>query len=89
MTGSVRIDLSREPETGETLDRRRLDVLRECPDGARVVVDIGRRHYVSQDAAYWIHEHDTRLLIEIRGENPRGVAELVRAAREGEWSAIA
>lgn len=87
IAGAVKLDLSREPE-GEHLsrDRRLLQVLELCPDGARVVVDIGSRKYVSQDAARWLHEHDHRLQIEVIGTDPTAVLRFVLAGRAGDWS---
>lgn len=89
ITGEVYINLVTEPEASSTIDRRKLSVLDRCPDGARVLVDIGRRQYVSRDVATWLHEHDHRLAITIRGERPEAVARFVGAARAGEWSVVA
>ena len=89
ITGELYVRLTVDPETGSTIDRRKLAVLERCPDGAQVVVDIGRRQYVSQDAAVWLHEHDHRLSITIRGEHPEAIARFVAAARAGEWSVVA
>jgi hypothetical protein len=87
IAGAVKLDLSREPE-GDQLnrDRRLLQVLDLCPDGARVVVDIGSRQYVSQDAAHWLHKHDHRLQIEVIGTDPAAVLQFVLAGRAGDWS---
>jgi hypothetical protein len=82
---SVYVDLSAEPESGSTLDRRKLSVLERCPTGAHVVVDFGQREFVSRDAAFWLHEQDSRLDIEIRAERPEAVARFVHAARAGDW----
>lgn len=86
ITGSVYIAL---PETEHceqaSADRRALDVLRQCPDGAHVIVDLGERVYPSQDAALWLHQHDHRLRIDIRGCDPAVVDRFVRAARAGMW----
>ena len=89
IAGAVKVDLSREPE-GEHLsrDRRLLQVLELCPDGARVVVDIGGRKHVSQDAAHWLHDHDHRLQIEVIGTNPAAVLQFVLAGRAGDWSVL-
>lgn len=90
ITGRVYISLVREPGGDDWgCDRRALMMLASCPDGAEVVVDIGARAYVSEDAAQWLHEHDHRLQIFIHGSNPSAVATFVRAARAGEWSVIA
>jgi hypothetical protein len=91
ITGTVFIDLS-EVDTGmaqfQRADRYLLDVLSAVPDGARVVVNVGDRRYVSQDAAVWLHDHDHRLEIEIQGTDPRTVARFIRAARcGGDWQA--
>ena len=85
ITGCVVIDLSTEPTVGGNRDRRLLDQLASAPDGCRVVVNVGRRSYVSQDAARWLHEHDHRLFIEIQGARAAAVARFVQAARTGEW----
>lgn len=89
MTGAVRIDLSVEPASAPSRDRKQLSMLEACPDGARVIVDIGQRTYVSQDAAIWIHDHADRLLIEIVGAYPDAVSRFVQAARAGDWSVVA
>lgn len=85
ITGEVVIDLSSEGDP-ERSDRRRLAVLEHCPEGSRVVVNIGDRLFVTQDAARWLHQHDHRLTIVICGSRPHAVAQFIRAARAGEWS---
>lgn len=92
ITGSIYVKLPELrddwPNQGGA-DRRALSVLRQCPDGADVIVDIGDRDYVSQDAAIWLYEHDHRLRIDIRGSKPRAVQEFVGAARAGTWDVVA
>lgn len=86
--GVIRIDLSEVDDSFYQLqrsDRHRLDVLSLVPDGVRVIVDIGDRRHVTQDAAVWLHEHDHRLEIEIHGTDPKAVADFIRAGRSGEW----
>lgn len=83
ITGEVLVRLTAEPEIGSTLDRRKLAVLEQCPDGARVVVDIGRRQYVPHDVVRCLHEHDHRLDITIQGESPAAIGKFVQAARSG------
>lgn len=87
ITGATYVDLKVEPGTFDNRDRRRLDLLSRCPDGSRVIVDIGRRRHLSEDAARWLHDNDHRLAIEIVGEDPDAVGVFVRAARAGDWSA--
>ena len=70
-------------------DRRRLDILNRCPDGARVLVRIGRRRWISPDAARWLKDHEGRLQITIEGYEPESVLSFVLAARAGEWPAAA
>lgn len=89
IAGCLYVDLTREPDVYGSGDRQALDVLERCPDGARVVVDIGRREFVTQDAALWLHNHDHRLSIEIRGESPEAIRRFVSAARAGDWSVVA
>lgn len=90
ITGRIRIPLMTEPSLDDlNRDRRALAVLEACPNGAQVLIDIGGRAYVSEDAARWLHDHDHRLSITIQGSDPRAVATFVRAARVGEWSVIA
>lgn len=92
VTGAVYVDLTQEPDAARETharDRQRLAVLEHCPDGARVVVDIGRRQYVTDDAARWLHQHEPRLLIEIIGQRPEGVLRFVQAARADDWSIVA
>lgn len=92
ITGSIYVPL---PELkGDWLnqasaDRRALQVLDECPDGAVVIVDIGQREFVTEDAARWLHQHDHRLQIDIRGSQPIAVARFITAARAGTWSVVA
>lgn len=89
ITGRVMISLHREPDASDyARDRRALSRLEESPDGAEVIVDIGARQYVSEDAAHWLHQHDHRLQIVIQGSSPSAVATFVRAARAGEWSVV-
>ena len=87
ISGTVYVDLSACDYSTQLqrTDRHLLDVLTRVPDGARVVVDIGNRTHVTQDAAVWLHEHDHRLSIEIRGSVPEAVADFIRAGRAGEW----
>jgi hypothetical protein len=88
ISGTVYVDLSACDYTTQLqrTDRYLLDVLNRVPDGARVVVDIGARAHVTQDAAVWLHDHDHRLAIEIRGSVPEAVAAFIRAGRTGEWA---
>lgn len=92
ITGSIYVSL---PERRDdwmwqgNADRRALRVLDECPDGAVVIVDIGDRDFVTDDAARWLHQHDHRLQIDIRGSRPAAVARFVTAARAGTWSVVA
>lgn len=88
ISGTVYVDLSACDYSSQLqlTDRHLLDVLNRVPDGARVVVDIGGRLHVTQDAAVWLHDHDHRLDIEIRGAVPEAVAEFIRAGRTGEWA---
>lgn len=90
ITGTVTIALREVANFLEqsSADRRALDVLRHCPRGAHVVVDLGERTFVSEDAARALHEHDHDLQIEIRGSDPEAVARFVRAARAGSWDAV-
>lgn len=83
------VDLAADPYSRQNTDRHMLDVLRAVPDGARVVVDIGNRQHVSQDAAVWLHDHDHRLEVEIRGTDPAAVSRFIRAGRAGSWDVIA
>lgn len=95
ITGCIYLDLTFDPmavapgELHDAHDRRVLQRLSSCPDGVRVIVDIGRRKWVTHDAAVWLHEHDHRLQIEIRGEDPDAVRQFIRAGRAGRWDAIA
>jgi hypothetical protein len=91
ITGAVHIDLTAADYSSQLArtDRHLLDVLNRVPDGARVVVDIGNRKFVTQDAAAWLHEHDHRLSIEIHGTHPEAVAAFIHAGRTGDWGLIA
>ena len=90
ISGTVYVDLSASDYSTQLQrsDRYLLDVLNRVPDGARVVVDIGSRQHVTQDAAVWLHDHDHRLDIEIRGTIPEAVAAFIRGGRAGEWSGV-
>lgn len=88
VTGCVRVDLSYEPDVCETTDRRTLTVLEQCPDGVRVIVDLGDRRHITYDAVHYLHEHGSRLTIEVTGSNPETVALFVRAARAGDLAVI-
>ena len=90
ITGSIYIDLSDEGDIiFDNRDRNALVVLEQCPDGAHVVVDIGGRKFVTEDAARWLHAHDHRLQVDIRGRRPDAVLRFVTAARAGTWSVVA
>lgn len=89
ITGAVTVDLTVEPELFDSRDRQKLSVLSVCPDGVHVIVDIGRRQFVSQDAAVFLHEHDHRLDIVIHGDDPAAVLRYVQAARAGSWEVVA
>ena len=92
ITGSIYINL---PELKNDwlnqshADRRALTVLDDCPDGVTVIIDIGAREFVSQDAAIWLHKHDHRLQVDIRGSRPMAVARFIAAARAGSWEVVA
>jgi hypothetical protein len=88
ITGCVFIKLDVDPTEDFSLDRRKLAALDRCPDGAEVLVDIGRRQFVTQDAASWLHRHDHRLSITIVGECPDAVGHFIAAARAGLWSVV-
>jgi len=90
ITGAVRFDLTMEPGLIDNRDRRVLAGLSQVPDGARAVVDIGSRQYITEDAAAWLHAHADRLLIEIQGTNAAAVRTFVAAGRAGgAWSVVA
>jgi hypothetical protein len=92
VTGALYVDLTRTcPEDANEearLDRHALQVLEGAPDGARVIVDIGRRQFVSTDVAVWLFRHGGRLLIEIVAHDPAALHRVVGAARSGEWSVV-
>lgn len=83
VTGSVRVDLSVEPDTFSNADRNALAQLDQVPDGAHVVVDVGSRRFVSVDAAKWLHRNAHRLAIEIQGTPAADIRAWVDAARGG------
>jgi hypothetical protein len=89
ITAEIEVSLEREPDHDDpSRDRRALGVLEQCPDGAVVRVRIGRRRFISQDAAVFLHEQDHRLVIIIVGVYPDVVGRFVQAARAGEWAVI-
>lgn len=87
ITGTVAIDLSRTDNgmASEVArqDRRRLVALERCPDGAHVVIDVGGRSWLYEDALAMLRRHGDRLSIELVGAEPAMLAELVPAARRG------
>lgn len=87
ISGAITIDLSQADFSSQLqrTDRYLLDVLKRAPEGARVIVDIGDRQHVTQDAAAWLHDHDHRLEIEVHGTSPEAVARFIRAGRTGTW----
>jgi hypothetical protein len=88
--GEVYIDLRTEPSAEElTRDRKALSILDHCPDGVRIVVDIGKRTYLNQDTAWWINRHADRLELTIRGAEVDAVARFVLGARAGDTGAVA
>lgn len=89
ITGRLYVDLTVEPATDLSRDRRKLSVLDGCPDGTKVTVDIGRRRFASPDAAWWLHRHEERLEIEILGEDRDAIARFVRAGRAGHLAVVA
>ena len=89
ITGQITISLEVEPDSGDWgRDRRALQALDTCPDGATVLVRIGRRRSISQDAATILHEHDHRLALIIDGAYPDVLGSFIQAARAGEWAVI-
>lgn len=89
ITGQITVSLQREPDADDWgRDRRALAVLDQCPDGATVRVDVGRRRFISQDAAAHLHHHDHRLAIVIDGAYPEVISEFIQAARTGEWAVV-
>jgi hypothetical protein len=88
ITGTVYVDLRTEPVGyDDSRDRRRLAALDACPDGSRVVIDVGARSFV-YDLPYWLRGHADRLVIEVRGTDADAVAKLIRVARAGDWSVV-
>lgn len=86
ITGEIEVSLEREPDADDwARDRRALVVLDQCPEGAVVRVKVGRRRFISQDAAIFLREQDHRLAIVIVGSYPETVAQFVQAARAGDW----
>lgn len=90
VTGSVRVDLTVEPDTFSNADRTALAALDSVPDGAHVVVDVGARRFVSIDSARWLHRNADRLDIEIQGTPAADIRAWVDAARGGRlWDVVA
>lgn len=87
--GEVVVDLSVEPDTDWNRDRRQLQVLDLCPNGATVNVLIGARKYPSQDVAHLLKIHGDRLDVVVSGPDPEAVLRFVMAARAGDWSVSA
>ena len=86
VTGSVYIDLSHEPDTCSSADRQSLASIEHVPDGARVVVEIGARQFLSSDAVRFLHPHAERLEIDVRGTSGAQVRTWVEAIRAGrDW----
>jgi hypothetical protein len=83
VTGSVRVDLSVEPDLCGTADKHALAPLDDVPDGAHVVVDVGDRRYVPLDAATWLRRNAHWLNLEIQGTPSADIRAWVDAARGG------
>lgn len=89
VTGACYVDLSTEPtDVFDNRDRRELAALEFVPDGARLVVFVGARRWVTDDAARWLHNQSDRLLIEVQGSPNGDVRRWVEAIRTGKVGVI-
>lgn len=90
MTGALVIDLTREPHRDdESQERAKVAELDHLPDGARAIIQVGDRDYLSCWTVSLIHPHTERLLIEVQGSNAYAVERMVVDIRLGQFGGAA
>ncbi|HEX2893169.1 MAG TPA: hypothetical protein VHO29_04105 [Marmoricola sp.] len=78
ITGTIVMDLTRDSRES---DRKQVGALNGIPDGARVVVNVGRRYIVEPDTIRHLADHANRLHLDFYGDTA-AVSRWVAAARE-------
>lgn len=89
ITGSIYVRMPDENTLVQDLDGAALAILKHCPDGVRVVVDVHGRDYFTPSVPMLLHRHGERLHIEITGVDSEVVARVIRAGRAGTWDVVA
>lgn len=89
ITGSIYVRMPAESTLVQDLDGAALEILDQCPDGVRVVVDLHGREYFTPSVPMLLHRHGDRLHIEITGVNREVVARVIHAGRAGSWDVVA
>lgn len=84
VTAVVTVSLDHEgAEDLDHADRRALQHLPQVPDGARVVVLVGRREVLMHSAVAWLSRHAARLQIEVSASTPRAARRWYDAITSG------
>lgn len=82
LSATVTVELS-DHEDQDYADRRALQYLSQVPDGARLVVIVGRRELLMPSAVAWLSEHSRRLHVEISASTPHAARRWYDAIRSG------
>lgn len=95
LTATVLVDLDHRDDDGhgglgvcdlDREDRHALDRLSRVPSGARVRVNIGSRHLLTDSAVRWLHKAAQRLEVELLTEDAQVAYRWHRAILRGELS---
>ena len=83
LTATVTVELA-EHEDQDWSDRRALQYLPQVPDGAHLIVVVGRRELLMPSAVAWLSEHARRLHVEISATTPHAARRWYEAIKSGE-----
>lgn len=83
LSATVTVALDYDHEDLDYADRRALQYLPQVPDGARLIVVVGRREMLMPSAVAWLGEHSRRLHIEIAATTPHAARRWYDAIKTG------
>ena len=83
LTATVTVELAEHEEDQDWSDRRALQYLPQVPDGARLIVIVGKRELLMPSAVAWLSEHARRLHVEISATTPGAARRWYEAIKVG------